>query len=403
MRREGRSGGPRARPRAVAVAVVAVAAVAGAVAAVDAGGAAAQEVVWVPAAPQAAAWLGVSYDVEWLGRGDACEPRIVVQSVVHGAPADRAGVRPGDAIVAFDGQAPGAGRLPLMASRLSVGDSIRLRLVRDGRSRDVVAVAGRRPDRPPVVLSARGKGGLFDSDAPIIRVRGDTLVAQNLETPGVRSGYGYWVADDGGRTEYRRISRFSGDDLDRRVVDLLVCAQRTQAAAPAVVAAARPVDMRELQERADSLRRVMTSRALTRPEAPRVRSGGVARVEFAPATWEGGVARMTPDVHVYTFRVGDHVAAGERGVAGAEMTALEPELAEYFRGVRDGLLVLRVAPGTPADRAGLEPGDVITAGGGRTLRSVSDLRQLLGRPDPTPVELRVVRHGRGRTLTIPRD
>lgn len=364
-----------------------------------------QDGVWVPSTQPA--WLGISYDVEWLATAGSCESRVVIESVVQGAPADRAGLRPGDALVSVNGSPPGRS-LQLASSRLAVGDSVRLRVVRDGRVRELLAVAGRRPDRPPLALRGGKRDGLVSSDAPVIRVRADTLVARNLELTGFRGSRGYWIASDDGKARYRRADRFSGDAMDRQVVDLLLCAARTQSAAPPAPRAIR-VDVRELQARADSVREVLVRRSQARhPQARSVSPVQVrAGVRFTPPDPDlpphAAGAPEAPYVSVYSFSVADHVSAAERGVAGAEVTELEPELAEYFRGVRDGLLVLRVAPGTPADRAGLRPGDVITAGGGRALDAVQDLRLLLTVPDPTPVELRVVRQGRTRVVTVQRD
>ena len=379
----------------------------------------AQEGTWVRAAAPAPApgpaWLGLSYELEWVSADEACTPRVLVESVVQGAPADRAGIRPGDALLSIDGRPLAQNSLQVMGSRLTIGDSVRLRISREGRTTDIVAVADRRPDRPPVLLRAARGDGLGASSAPVITLRADTLVARNLDVAGLRNGGGYWITEAGGRTEYRRLTGFRGDPMDRDVMDLLVCAARSRAAAPpapAAPAVAR-VDVRALQARADSVRELLVRRAQAR-EAVAVRSAeGPARLRVLPAAPSSTPRVMTAapvvvsgghgEAHVYSFSVGDHMVAAERGVAGAEVTTLEPELAEYFRGVRDGLLVLRVAPGTPASRAGLRPGDVITAGAGRRLEGVSDLRLLLTLPDPTPVELRIVRQGRSRLLTIRRD
>lgn len=362
--------------------------------------AAAQRTAW--SEPSRPAWLGVSYDVHWLARDGACQPRVVVETVVSGAPADRAGLRPGDAIVALNGESVGSMRLELISSHLSAGDSVRLRVARGGTVREVVAVADHRPARPPTGLTSRRGGGFSASDAPVIRLIGDTLVARNLDLAGTGRSRGYWVAYDDGRADYRRIDRFSGDAMDRRVADLLSCAASTRARGP--VPTAVRVDVRAVQARADSLRQVMALRALSRDDQEgAIRLRRLPTVPRAAAPPEPTAPTADHDVAVYPFHVADHVAAGERGVAGAEITALEPELAEYFRGVRAGLLVLRVAPGSPAERAGLRPGDVITGGGGRSLESVGELRLLLTLPDPTPIDLRLVRQGRTRTVTIRRD
>lgn len=92
---------------------------------------------------------------------------------------------------------------------------------------------------------------------------------------------------------------------------------------------------------------------------------------------------------------------GLRAVAGAEYTELTPPLARYFQGADEGLLVLRVAPGTPAARAGLEPGDVVTRAGTRAVRSIDDLRDAIARTHPSPVELEVVRHTEKLRLVLP--
>jgi S1-C subfamily serine protease len=57
---------------------------------------------------------------------------------------------------------------------------------------------------------------------------------------------------------------------------------------------------------------------------------------------------------------------------GAEMIQLDETLGEPY-GTEHGLLVLRVGPGTPAARAGIQKGDVLIAIDGRELHSVSAL------------------------------
>jgi C-terminal processing protease CtpA/Prc len=89
---------------------------------------------------------------------------------------------------------------------------------------------------------------------------------------------------------------------------------------------------------------------------------------------------------------------GRRAVAGAELSELNPELARYFR-VDDGVLVLQVSRSTPAARAGLQGGDVIVRAGGRTVRSVADLRRAFG-DDDGRVRLEVVRQGQRRQLDV---
>jgi serine protease Do len=83
------------------------------------------------------------------------------------------------------------------------------------------------------------------------------------------------------------------------------------------------------------------------------------------------------------------------GITGVTLT---DQLASYFK-VKEGVLVSSVTPDSPAEKAGLRAGDVITSVNGR---SVDDLRGLTERlRDAKPaddVELRITRDGKETTL-----
>ena len=64
--------------------------------------------------------------------------------------------------------------------------------------------------------------------------------------------------------------------------------------------------------------------------------------------------------------------AGGRGRLGVMLQDLSPALAEFF-GVKDGALVSTVNKDTPADKAGLKAGDVITAIDGKPVARASDV------------------------------
>jgi S1-C subfamily serine protease len=61
-----------------------------------------------------------------------------------------------------------------------------------------------------------------------------------------------------------------------------------------------------------------------------------------------------------------------RGRLGVGIQELTPQLAEYF-GTKDGVLVTSVEPDTPAAKAGLKAGDVITSINGRTVNDGGQL------------------------------
>lgn len=87
--------------------------------------------------------------------------------------------------------------------------------------------------------------------------------------------------------------------------------------------------------------------------------------------------------------------AGRLGVVAQEMT---PQLAEYF-GAKEGVLVSSVTEDSPAARAGLKAGDVVTAVGGVAVKTPADLgRAIRAIPVGQDVAITVVRNR--QTLTV---
>jgi len=70
---------------------------------------------------------------------------------------------------------------------------------------------------------------------------------------------------------------------------------------------------------------------------------------------------------------------GTNPYAGAEVANLSPALAEELAldSEAEGVIVLRLKRRSPADRIGLEPGDILVRLNGRTIESVSDLKKIL--------------------------
>ncbi len=68
-----------------------------------------------------------------------------------------------------------------------------------------------------------------------------------------------------------------------------------------------------------------------------------------------------------------------RGYLGAEMQNLDPALADAFGlSSMQGAVLVNIVPGSPAEKAGLRPGDVVTAVNGRAVRDAPDLRNQVG-------------------------
>ena len=90
-----------------------------------------------------------------------------------------------------------------------------------------------------------------------------------------------------------------------------------------------------------------------------------------------------------------------RGRLGVYIQDLTPELAQAF-GIEatQGAVVAQVAEGSPAERAGLRPGDVVVAVDGRPVKSAAELRTAIGLMRVGKrVRLEVLRDRRRLTLT----
>ncbi|ROH85960.1 DegQ family serine endoprotease [Stagnimonas aquatica] len=94
-----------------------------------------------------------------------------------------------------------------------------------------------------------------------------------------------------------------------------------------------------------------------------------------------------------------HVTRGWLGVVVQEVTRA---LAQSFGMARaEGALVAKVIPGSPAEKAGIQPGDVILAFDGQNLGVSSELPPLVGVVDPgADVPLKVLREGKQITVKV---
>ena len=91
----------------------------------------------------------------------------------------------------------------------------------------------------------------------------------------------------------------------------------------------------------------------------------------------------------------------QRGQLGAQAQDLTPDLAAAFNIERQqGAVVTQVTSGSPAHKAGLQAGDVITGLNGRPVQDATDVRNRIGLLRiGQRVEMQIVRDGKSRTLT----
>jgi len=122
------------------------------------------------------------------------------------------------------------------------------------------------------------------------------------------------------------------------------------------------------------------------------RSGGNQGIGFAVPS---NLCRWVMDSLVKNGRV-------ERGLLGVMIQNLTPDLAKAFKLDRTtGALVGDVSPGSPADKAGLKSGDVITQFNGQPIQDASQLKLRVAESAPgSTAQLGVNRNGESKTFDV---
>jgi C-terminal processing protease CtpA/Prc len=93
------------------------------------------------------------------------------------------------------------------------------------------------------------------------------------------------------------------------------------------------------------------------------------------------------------------LGAGRR--IGVTTTQLTDQLADYFGVSRDGgVLITSVADNSPAAKAGLKAGDIVTEVDGERIKTAGDLSRLVSRKDEGDVTLTVTREHNRRTMKV---
>lgn len=283
-----------------------------------------------------AGYLGLRFE-EVAERDDQTGDRIMVRDVSRDSPAEKAGVQVGDEILRVNGLVPTNGKFGALARTLVEGDTVRLRIKRAGKERDLTVVAAARP----------ANFGYMTREIVIAPDSVRHLMLRFLDSARVHL--------DSLRLPSIHILPGGDSSIDVQIMPL------------------HPMLRDSVWTYGDS---TMVRIFRGRPGA----RGELFDRELGPWT---------------AFR---SVELGARSVAGAELTELDPAMHDYFK-VERGLLVLRVAPETPADRAGLQPGDVVVKARDRNVLRVSDLRAIVA-SNPESVKLEVVRKGDRKTVEL---
>ena len=91
-----------------------------------------------------------------------------------------------------------------------------------------------------------------------------------------------------------------------------------------------------------------------------------------------------------------------RGWLGVQIQNITDELAKHFEiKEENGALVTNILPGTPAEKAGFQRGDIIVEFNGNTVVDTTDLRNQVAATLPgTEVKIKVIREGKGKDIPV---
>ncbi|MCA6111711.1 S1C family serine protease [Bradyrhizobium cenepequi] len=130
---------------------------------------------------------------------------------------------------------------------------------------------------------------------------------------------------------------------------------------------------------------------------------GVNSMIFSPSGGWAGVAFAIPvDTVKSVIPQLKDKGAVTRGSIGAEVQSVTPEIAESL-GANNlrGAIVARVQDNSPAAKAGLKGGDVITSAGGEPVKNANELTKKIHAMAPgSSIQLATVRHGKENSLNV---
>jgi len=354
-------------------------------------GAALAGLVTAPAAAQQPAtrgWLGVNmtqyYECLWETNTDwkACDLVMSVDGVQPDGPAATAGIRPGDQMVALNGEAFTYESVNRLIRSIRPGAPVSIDFMRDGVRRYVHVTPAPFPPRPEAVAWVGAAGGaprrvFVREGGPPATSRAFVVALTDLdeETGGAFAITIRNTENEDVAVEPAALRIVDGElrliELDRAdIVDL--SGFRDQ-----LVVDLRLIQDSTYRKATDALQVLATIR------------GRLPQEDFRRR-----LARLAP-TRMNELRFGARLY---NTFAGAEFEVASRRLASAVEAGREGLLVIRVVSGTPAARLGLRPGDVLFEAEGLPIEDLGDLRRVIDATDGA-LEVKWARKGvehRGR-------
>ncbi|HST53002.1 MAG TPA: PDZ domain-containing protein [Pyrinomonadaceae bacterium] len=282
------------------------------------------------------------------------------------------------------------------------------------RSQQAAPPAPASPSTPPAAAQAPAMPApaalatAFFDDGPFLGVQVEDVTRANMNDygltgeprgVGVRSVFKGSPAERAGVRERDVIVRFDGDEVGsvRKLTRLI---EESAPDHPARLTVLRGGSEQQMTA-------TLAHRDVATPDAGGVLSGGfdLADAQRFGEEWAKNSEQLKRQSEELNRKLGElqreHPGVMAFGAArriGVTTSPLGRQLADYF-GVSHGVLVNSVEANSPAAKAGLKAGDVITEAGGQQVEDASDLVRALDDKDEE-VTLTVVREHKQRNLRV---
>lgn len=344
------------------------------------------------------------------GGDTVCDSPPVVSSVVVNGPADVAGVRARDTLLAVNGLdvTRPTGRAALLG--LEAGVPVKLDIGREGGRRSIEVTPEVRPAEPyvevrtffgpPEDMAEEARGRVRVLRVPSMRTRPDEIEVRldSVLSPG--NDFVFFHQDSAGRFQIEVGDREKGHVILEQLRQRESLPDR-----PGVSVWENEELARRLAQARDSSFRSARVRldSLVRLRGQYLSFGGDS---LGVSFWSesGADPQGSWSYHVRPREIPDPLRTlllSDLRVGGAEFRQLSGDLAEYFDGADEGLLVLRVIGDTPADRMGLKDGDVVVEVDGLKCSTINVLRDALARSESgSGVRVKWIRKGQVHTGSL---
>lgn len=305
---------------------------------------------------------------------------VLVTDLARGGPGDKAGLKSGDVILSINGQkVEGESQFRQLLSEKKPGDTLKMQVLRNGRKRNVSVTLGDRSDFEAA-----------QTPVPPVPLWRNPAAPKSL-TPAYPEGEGFLGISARDLTPREK---------ERRKLDGGAYLEDITAGSPAEKAGLRTGDVvtafdgKPISDADDLYRKIRAKSPGKEIPIEILRRGErqTLNVELANRSDFQEPSGMPSERNFQMFRFGEKY--GFLGITAEPLAGREQD----SLGVHGGVRVAEVTPDSPADKAGLKEGDIITSIDGQEISGPEGLSSIVARKKPGDrVEIDFLRQGSRRT------